>query len=574
MIINLVARNDQDAAASRAPLPGRDRSDRRLSGDAGRLHADGPDWGPDAAAAAPAAPGPGRRAPGAAAGPQPGPERQGPAEAYPQQAARRHRRGSCKWPKAAKRKAEEARCQSCCPQDQSRDRNANRGRNARCHNDKGASEDTKTDKKSGPGATPGTPEKDPKDKPETGGVGEDPNEDTTKNTPAAAQAAAHAEHHPQPGSGPQPSRPTRRRRLAGDPSRARSPRASPCRPRRLLTEQEKEAAGTGGDANAGVGPCRPRHAHHGPCRDHRGSGHRAPHAVPDGQSAAAEREQSTLAQGIWKGDEEDYDGRAPDARRTKDEYHRGDTIADGPDRDRARREKERDAQQRSPRHPSAATHRRRAGGSDAAEGERRMTQKLPLPLTAAMLAKANAAHEGKPRYYGRRGRRLARRRCRQRRRHRRGDAGHRQQPLRRHSRSTTTRSIRRPRARTWCRSCTPLRDIGKDYGTYNAGPYRSGTSSPASPTRTRPRSGAGGDEPEYGPRRWRHRCYHSGHRLHRARPLSRSAVRQQRRSWWWTPTPSRCNSPAKAAGSYDVRVTTPIGTSTVQSGAADNFIYT
>ena len=34
------------------------------------------------------------------------------------------------------------------------------------------------------------------------------------------------------------------------------------------------------------------------------------------------------------------------------------------------------------------------------------------------------------------------------------------------------------------------------------------------------------------------------------------------------------NSPAKAAGTYDVRVTTPIGTSTVQAGAADNFIYT
>jgi len=32
-------------------------------------------------------------------------------------------------------------------------------------------------------------------------------------------------------------------------------------------------------------------------------------------------------------------------------------------------------------------------------------------------------------------------------------------------------------------------------------------------------------------------------------------------------------TPAKAAGTYDVRVTTPKGTSTI-GGAADNFVYT
>ena len=35
-----------------------------------------------------------------------------------------------------------------------------------------------------------------------------------------------------------------------------------------------------------------------------------------------------------------------------------------------------------------------------------------------------------------------------------------------------------------------------------------------------------------------------------------------------------CVSPAKAAGTYDVRVTTPKGTSTASAGASDNFVYT
>ena len=66
--------------------------------------------------------------------------------------------------------------------------------------DKGASEDTKTEKKSGPGATPGTPEKDPKDKPEIGRCRRGPEREEAH--PAAGQAAEDAEHHPQPGSGP------------------------------------------------------------------------------------------------------------------------------------------------------------------------------------------------------------------------------------------------------------------------------------------------------------------------------------------------------------------------------------
>lgn len=39
------------------------------------------------------------------------------------------------------------------------------------------------------------------------------------------------------------------------------------------------------------------------------------------------------------------------------------------------------------------------------------------------------------------------------------------------------------------------------------------------------------------------------------------------------PNTITCTSPAKAAGTYDVRVTTPRGTSPI-AGAADNFVYT
>jgi len=212
--------------------------------------------------------------------------------------------------------------------------------------DKGASEDTKTDKKSGPGATPGTPEKDPKDKPETGKVGEDPNKGYDENNPPP---------HKQPHSeniihnrDQDPNHPANKTpAYAGDPSPRPVAEGITVPPEEMMTEQEKEAAG-GGDPNAGVGPVSASRTTTGPAEtiEDLGIGPRTPY--PTGNPPPSE-EHSTMVQGIWKGDEEDYTG-GPNAR-TKDEYHRGDTIADGPDRDRARREKERDAQRRGPVDP-------------------------------------------------------------------------------------------------------------------------------------------------------------------------------------------------------------------------------
>ena len=182
MVINLDPRNDQDAAASRAAFARRHRPDRRLSGDAGGLHADGPDGGPDAPAAATAVP----EARPAADLPA---RRRAPAEArtekarrsYPLRAARRHLRGSCKWPRQRRRKAaKKPAARNVSRKTKARPKRKQR-ETRKMPIDKGASEETKTDKKSGPGATPGKPDKDPKDKPELGAVGEDPTE--KKHTP-------------------------------------------------------------------------------------------------------------------------------------------------------------------------------------------------------------------------------------------------------------------------------------------------------------------------------------------------------------------------------------------------------
>ena len=121
---------------------------------------------------------------------------------------------------------------------------------------------------------------------------------------------------------------------------------------------------------------------------------------------------------------------------------------------------------------------------------------------------------------------------------------------------------------------TPLPDLGKDYGTYAGSYYRSGPITPLAPypdatsppvvTGVSPATGlaAGGTLVTI-----------SGVAFTGATGVTfgGTAATAVVVVNAFTVT---CNSPAKAAGTYDVRVTTPKGTSTVQPGAADNFIYT
>jgi len=217
--------------------------------------------------------------------------------------------------------------------------------------DKGATEETKTDKKSGPGATPGKPDPDAKDKPEMGAVGEDPTE--KKHTPPPdKQPHTDTKIHNRDQDPRHPA--NRTQSVEADPSPRPVAEGITVPPEELLTEQEKEAAAAHADPRAGVGPYAPSRSTTGPAKtiEDEGIGPRTPYPTgnPPPPSVSA-----SLSQGIWKGDEEE-DGGPNSARdsairdafhdgTTKDDYHRGDTVTDGPDRDRARREKERDAQQ-------------------------------------------------------------------------------------------------------------------------------------------------------------------------------------------------------------------------------------
>jgi len=175
----------------------------------------------------------------------------------------------------------------------------------------------RSDKKSGPGATPGTPEKDPKDKPELAPIpakpGDDPNE--KKNSPPPDK---------------QPKTPNTIDNREQDPdhpsNKTLSPKADPMPrpvaegitvpPEEMLTEQEKLAAGAGGDPNAGVGPVSASRTTTGPVEtiEDLGIGPRTPY--PTGNPPPS-REEVTFSQGIWHGDEAD----APDTpnRRNKRE---------------------------------------------------------------------------------------------------------------------------------------------------------------------------------------------------------------------------------------------------------------
>ena len=158
-----------------------------------------------------------------------------------------------------------------------------------------------SDKKSGPGATPGTPEKDPKNKPELAGVGEDPTE--KKNTPPPSKQP-HTENtiHNRDQDPNHPANKTPA--YAGDASPRPVAEGITVPPEELLTEQEKDAVGSGasGDTTAGVGPVAPAAHTTGPVEtiEDQGIGPRTPY--PTGNPPPA-REETTLSQGIWQGDE-------------------------------------------------------------------------------------------------------------------------------------------------------------------------------------------------------------------------------------------------------------------------------
>jgi len=199
-----------------------------------------------------------------------------------------------------------------------------------------------------------------------------------------------------------------------------------------------------------------------------------------------------------------------------------------------------------------------------------MTQRYPLPLTAAMLAKANA-NEGKPRYdsmtdwHG-------------------GDFGHdvdiaeaTQAIANRHSAAVETDydpQHQEGKGKNMVPKLYPLRDIGKDYGIYNTSPYRSGTIEPRTPYPDKTTLPVlAGMTPNTGLAAGGTAVTIAGIGFTGATAVTFGGTAATAVVVVDANTIT-CTSPAKAAGTYDVRVTTPIGTSVVQTGAADNFIYT
>jgi IPT/TIG domain len=118
-----------------------------------------------------------------------------------------------------------------------------------------------------------------------------------------------------------------------------------------------------------------------------------------------------------------------------------------------------------------------------------------------------------------------------------------------------------------------LSDIGIDYGTYAGQAGRGGTITPLAPypdqtsppvvTSVSPATGlaAGGTAVTV-----------SGWNLTGATGVTFGGTAAAAVTVT-SPTTITCTSPAKAAGTYDVRVTTPRGTSPI-GGVSDNFIYT
>jgi hypothetical protein len=203
-----------------------------------------------------------------------------------------------------------------------------------------------------------------------------------------------------------------------------------------------------------------------------------------------------------------------------------------------------------------------------------MAQTQPLPITPAMLARANA-NEGKPRYdspaniaadwHG-------------------GDFGNdvdiaeaMQAVANSHSTAITTDydpQHQEAKGKNMVPQLVTLRDVGKDYGAYAGSPYRSGIVEPRTPY---PDETAGpviaGISPNTGPAAGGIAITIAGLAFTGATAVTIGGTAATSvvvvNSYTITAV-----TPAKAAGSYDVRVTTPIGTNTTQTGTADNFVYT
>ena len=216
--------------------------------------------------------------------------------------------------------------------------------------------------------------------------------------------------------------------------------------------------------------------------------------------------------------------------------------------------------------------------------------RYPLPITNAMLAPANQ-HIAKPRYdtapnvaadwHG-------------------GDVGQdvdsaeaTQAVANSHSANTTVDydpQHQEGKGKNMNPKLTPLSDLGKDYGPYAGSAYRSGPITPSMPypDATSPPI-VTGVSPPTGPaaggtaitvtgaaftgatadRRGKFELADGGGAT--AVTVGGTAATAVTVVNAYTVT---ATTPAKAAGTYDVRVTTPKGTSTVQPGALDNFIYT
>ena len=158
-----------------------------------------------------------------------------------------------------------------------------------------------SDKKSGPGNTPGKPDPDAKNKPELNAIGENPNE--KKNTPPPDKqphGPGRIDNRDQDPNHPANKTPS----LKGDPAPRPVAEGVTVPPEELLTEQEKAAVGSGasGDTTAGVGPVSPAEHTTGPVEtiEDQGIGPRTPYPVGNPPPPT---EDTTLSQGIWRGDE-------------------------------------------------------------------------------------------------------------------------------------------------------------------------------------------------------------------------------------------------------------------------------
>jgi hypothetical protein len=200
--------------------------------------------------------------------------------------------------------------------------------------------------------------------------------------------------------------------------------------------------------------------------------------------------------------------------------------------------------------------------------------RYPLPITNAMLAVANI-HAGKPRYdspanvaadwHG-------------------GDFGHdvdvaeaMQAIANRHSANVETDydpQHQEGKGKNMVPKLIPLRDIGKDYGAYAGTPYRGGIIAPLTPypDKTTPPVVAA-VVPNTGPAAGGTAITVAGIGFTGATAVTVGGTAATAVVVVDANTIT-CTTPAKAAGTYDVRVTTPLGTSTAQTGTADNFVTT